>query len=111
MATIKTDVIGTFYFEIVSSKADLAGEFFNYVDYKKSPENATKQKSTANDPFSGDYDSSWIEGGKPQRATLTITKNKDGYDLKWKNKIRKEGDYKGVAMEYKGTLIGGYWLD
>ena len=104
-----TDLIGTFFFEIESSNGDLKGEYLNNVGYKKSTETAKKQSGSSPDPFDGIYDSCWFDGNQQQNAQLTITSNKDGYDLEWVNALPNEANYKGVGTKYKGTLIGGYW--
>jgi hypothetical protein len=112
MAKVNAKVIGTFYFEITGTNGDLKGNYLNNDGYDERTETAVQTQTTAsiNDPFEGTYHTNWNDS-TPQAGQLTITKNNKGYDLLWSNVSPSNATYKGVGMNYKGTLIGGYWKE
>ena len=107
----KEKLIGRFYFKCTNN-GNLIGEFSNNISsgiYSESADlNVTDKKGE--DPFIGNYISTWRENGRPKSANLLIEykldTNSQIYSLTWK--LKGNINYFGEGMLCDNILIGDY---
>mgnify|MGYP003597874898 CR=1 FL=1 len=90
----------------------LTSVYLEHSETRPNVENCIRQgDSGSDDPFTGVFDTSWLEPGA-QRAVLTISRQPGVvYDLKW-GRISNAGYvYKGRAILTEGKLVGCYWQE
>lgn len=102
-------IIGTFYFK-KTTNGNLVGEYTNNKTNYLSVECAQITSSEKKNLFEGTYRTTWIEGEKPESATLKISLQNisvQKYDLTWKS----NSDitlFKGQGFIMDEILLGTY---
>ncbi len=99
---MRKDFVGSFYFKKTIS-GNLIGEFLNNDSPIINVEGATVVKSKGG--FEGTYNSIWYDSSI-HNATLTISKSKNKYLIKWIDKSSL--NYEGQAMIVDNILTGYY---
>lgn len=105
------NVVGRFYFKL-SSNGNLLGEYSNDKSQDCDVEAAKRLSGDPvenENPFIGEYKSTWTEGDRVVFSDLIIEQKKDSdtlFSIKWSDS--KRTIFTGEAMIVDGILIGNY---